>query len=199
MDSEIKMSEAESMQLITSMINKAKNRFNENGFLYLLWGWVVLGCCLAQFIIVQIFDSSQGYLVWILTWVVVIYQIIYLRRRKQKDFVQTYTGEITAYIWIAFVIAIAVSVFVCIQFEQQQLINPVILVLYGIPVFLSGGLLKFSALIYGGIFCWLLAFISPFVNPNYQVLLIGAAITVAWIIPGYLLRYRYLNQMKEGA
>ena len=32
----------QSLQLIEGMINKAKNRFPKNGFLYLLWGWVIM-------------------------------------------------------------------------------------------------------------------------------------------------------------
>lgn len=32
----------DSLQLIDQMINQAKNRFSENGFLYLLWGWLIL-------------------------------------------------------------------------------------------------------------------------------------------------------------
>jgi hypothetical protein len=34
----------DSLHLIESMINKARNRFSENGHLYLLWGWVILVC-----------------------------------------------------------------------------------------------------------------------------------------------------------
>lgn len=40
MQVEKQLSEIESIQLITTMINRAKNRFRENGFLYLPGGWV---------------------------------------------------------------------------------------------------------------------------------------------------------------
>lgn len=39
---EIKMTEKESLELITSMINKAKNKVTESGALYLFWGWLIL-------------------------------------------------------------------------------------------------------------------------------------------------------------
>ena len=38
------LSEKESMELITSMINKARNRFNETGIIYLVYGWVIFIC-----------------------------------------------------------------------------------------------------------------------------------------------------------
>jgi hypothetical protein len=39
---EVPMSETESLRLISSMINKAKNDFSESGTLYLLWGWLTM-------------------------------------------------------------------------------------------------------------------------------------------------------------
>ena len=43
----------ESLAIIESMINKAKNQFSENGHLYLLWGWAVFVCSIAQFILMN--------------------------------------------------------------------------------------------------------------------------------------------------
>ena len=40
----------DSLLLIDSMINQAKNRFSENGFLYLLWGWVIFACAIFHFV-----------------------------------------------------------------------------------------------------------------------------------------------------
>ncbi len=68
----------ESIQLIESMINRAKDRFSENGHLYLLWGWVILICSIVHFILLEFIRYEKHYLIWMLTWVVVIYQIIYL-------------------------------------------------------------------------------------------------------------------------
>lgn len=39
---EVPMSETESLRLISSMINKAKNGFSESGTLYLFWGWLTM-------------------------------------------------------------------------------------------------------------------------------------------------------------
>lgn len=47
---EEKFSPGQSLYVIQSMIEKAKNQFSENGHLYLLWGWVAFSCSLAHFI-----------------------------------------------------------------------------------------------------------------------------------------------------
>ncbi len=194
MEDEKYLTEVESMQLITSMINKAKNRFRENGFLYLLWGWVVLFCCIIQFISQAVFHYSHGYFVWLLTWVVLIYQIFYLRKNKKTMEVRTYADEITGSIWITFVVVLFIGIFICMQYGHPYMSNSFILLFYGIPVFLSGAILKFWPLIFGGIFCWMPAIISPFVPFQYGTLLIAAAVSGAWIVPGYFLRIKYKKE-----
>lgn len=194
MSEEIRMTEKESMELITSMINKAKNRFSENGFLYLIWGWVILICCITQFVADHFFNYANAYYVWFLTWIVVIYQMIYLNKRKKSKKTKTYTDEINSFIWITFFICIMLLFFICIQFEKYEMINPMLLVLYGMPIFLSGIIIKFRPLAIGGICCWILAFISPFIGFEYQLLLIAAAIIAGWIIPGYLLKQKFKKE-----
>lgn len=84
-ENEKDFSPVESLQLITNMINNAKNRFAENGFLYLLWGWVVFICGLIQFILRHFYHYEKSYLVWIAIWPVIIYHFYYVRKRlKQK-------------------------------------------------------------------------------------------------------------------
>lgn len=54
------LTEKESLEIISSMINKAKNSFAERGYLYLLWGWVILGCCITQFVLQHFFNYANA-------------------------------------------------------------------------------------------------------------------------------------------
>jgi len=193
-ENEKQMSEAESLSIISGMINRAKNRFSETGTLYLLWGWVILVCCVAQFVLLQYFNYQKGYQVWFLTWLAVIYQFIYLAKRKNREKVKTYTDEIIGFVWLTFMICGFIMVFILIKQKAYENINPLILVLYGMPTFLSGIILKFRSLIIGGICCWLLALASPFVPFEYHLLLLACAVIAAWIIPGYLLRAKFKKE-----
>lgn len=67
------------------------------------------------------------------------------------------------------------------------------MVLYGIGLFGSGGILEFKPLIYGGIFCWLCAIAGYEVQNSYQLLVLASAVLGGYIIPGYLLK---MNQQK---
>ncbi|CAN5126668.1 hypothetical protein BH11BAC6_BH11BAC6_17480 [soil metagenome] len=74
----------QSLQLIESMINRAKDTFAEDGFMYLLWGWFVLVCSLTQFILIHFFHYPYHYLVWMASWLLLAYQLIYLRRKRRQ-------------------------------------------------------------------------------------------------------------------
>lgn len=189
-EEEQQISERESLALIASMVNKAKNTFSETGKLYIIWGWLIFLCCLVQFLALKIFNKNISY-IWFSTWVLLIYQIFFLRKKRRLRKVRTYTEEINGFVWLVFFICLLILAFIGIQFEQYQMIDPMILVLYGMPTFLSGVILKFRPLIVGGIICWLLAILSTFVNINFQLLLVAAGVAAGWIIPGYILRSRF--------
>lgn len=191
MEQEKQMTESESLELITSMINRAKNRFSENGFQYLLWGWAVLICCMVQFISLKVFDQEKGYMVWLALWLVALFQVYYMIKTKKKKSVRTYTDGLVGFIWISFFVAVMLVIFICVRSGEPQMIYRILLSIYGIPVFLMGGLIKFRPLIVGGICCWILAAISPFVHPDSGVLLIAVAIITAWIVPGYMMGRRH--------
>jgi hypothetical protein len=193
MEKDTGFSHTESLALIESMINRAANRFNEDGFMYLLWGWVVLLCSIAQFILLRL-HFEKHYLVWIVTWAAVIYQIFFLRRKRRRETVRTYTDDIIKYVWITFVVIMFLVGFLVgtIQgHEYYKMIDPLFLAMYGMPTFLSGIILRFKPLILGGICCWLFSVLSTVIPGDFQILLVSAAMIVAWIIPGYLLRLKY--------
>ena len=183
----------DSITLIESMINKARNRFGENGFLYLLWGWVILFCSLGQFVLHYFMHYERHYLIWMTTWLALVVQFIYIYRKRRRKRVSTYTEEILKYVWISFVILMFLLGFIVnTRPAPDDLASTAgLLALYGMPTFLSGIILRFRALIAGGVSCWALSIISGFMSNDYQLLFLAAGVIIAWIIPGYMLRARY--------
>ena len=187
----------DSLQVIHSMIEKAKNQFSENGHLYLLWGWVVFVCSVAQFILLKYVQYEKHYYVWMATWLAVIYQVFYLRRQQKGQRVQTYTDKMMGYIWISFFILMVLVGFSIGEAGKEnyyKLISPVFLAMYGVPTFLCGIFLRFRPLVIGGIGCWALSVIAHFIPADFQLLLLSAAMIIAWIIPGYSLQKKYKQQ-----
>jgi len=184
----------DSLQFIESMINKAQNRFNENGHLYLLWGWVIFACSVLHFILSYWNISKNAQYVWFLTWGALIYQTIYIARKKKRVRVKTYTDEMIGYVWFVFIMLMVLIGFITSKAGAWNIMYPLFLVLYGVPTFLIGVFIKFAPLQIGAASCWILALASTFVPYQFQVLFISLAVISAWVIPGYLLRSRFKNQ-----
>jgi len=197
-NSENDFSPQQSLQLIESMINRAKDKYAEDGSMYLIWGWLVFICSLAQFTLLHFFQYPQHYIVWLATIPAFIYQYIYINKKQKRQTVTTYTDNIIGFVWITFAIVIILLGFL-IGFlttgEYYTHIIHILLAVYGMPVFLTGVIVRFKPLIYGGIACWILCIASTFVTTyDYQFLFIPLAMLLAWIIPGYLLRAKYKSQ-----
>ena len=186
----------DSLLLIDKMINQAKNRFSENGFLYLLWGWLILFCSVGHYIFLKLHLFKHPELIWASCWLAVIFQIIYLVRAKKKEVVKTYSENIISYIWVSFGFCMFVLTFILGKNQGWANLYSLFLMLYGTPTFLSGVVMQFKPLRIGGITCWFLAIVSTFILPIYGLLLLGTAVIVAWSVPGYLLRKKYNQQNK---
>ena len=184
----------ESLTVIQAMINKAKDQFSENGHLYLVWGWAILVCSIGHFVLIRFFNYQYASMIWMLTWVAIIYQTYYLWKQEKRKKVRTYTDHIIGWVWITFVILMFLFGFlfsIALGKQYYQYMNVGFLALYGMPTFLSGITLRFKPLIYGGIACWLLSIIACFTPYQFHLLLLGLAVIIAWIVPGYILKARF--------
>jgi uncharacterized membrane protein YfcA len=130
-------------------------------------------------------------MVWFATWIAVAYQIIYLARQSKKQTVRTYTDEIISYVWIVFGISGGIATFILGRSNSWVSMYPIILMLYGMPTFLSGAIMRFKALMFGAVVCWVLAVVATFVDPLNTLLLLALAVITAWIVPGYILKAKY--------
>ena len=188
----------QSLALIESMINRAKDKFAEDGSMYLFWGWLVFACSLFQFILLHILEYPKHYLVWLATLPAFVYQFFYISKKRRQQTVTTYADYIIGYIWLTFCVVMLLIGFL-IGFltggDYYYHIIPLLLAVYGVPVFLTGIIVRFRPLVTGGIACWVLCIASTFIkNYDYQFLMLPASMLAAWIIPGYRLRAKYESQ-----
>jgi hypothetical protein len=186
----------QSLQIIQSMISKAKCDFEETGVSALLWGSIITFCALITFGNYWWHQDWLNY-VWVLTIAAVAPQIIIsIRESKRKKF-KSRDGVAISGVWISFGIAIFLFSYFTNVYNVPH-VESALLILYGIPTFTTGMMTNFKAMIYGGIICWIIALISMYVAAPYTMLLTAAAATIAWFIPGLILRKRYLQIKKEN-
>lgn len=191
MPEEKELSGRESLDLITKMINKAKDDYIDTGISALLWGSIITLCSVVTFINHYCNIKALDF-IWLLTFLAVIPQIIIaVRERKMKKH-KGYQDDLVSGIWLSY----AVSIFLLsmiISFFNIPYVNSFFLILYGIPTFATGYGRKFRPMIIGGLACWVFAICSLYTSWPYLILYNGAAAQLAWFIPGLILRRRYLQ------
>jgi hypothetical protein len=178
----------DSLLLIQSMIDKTKQVMSDNGIYYLVWGWLTFIACTGQFILKHIYEYPKHYYVW---WLVVpgfIFSIVYGAREGKKQKVKTYVGESIKFLWIGMGIAYFVLSMILSQLGWDKPVFPFFITLYGLGTFISGNIIKFRPLVFGGLCAFILAIASTYASYDYQMLFGSGAILVSYIIPAYILR-----------
>ncbi|MES2681230.1 MAG: hypothetical protein V4635_15150 [Bacteroidota bacterium] len=184
----------ESLQIINSMINTAKNKLADDGFLYIFWGWLVFIAALVNYVSVRL-DSFYGYWVWpVLMPLGGVVSMIYGYRHSKKEKVKTYMDIYLGYSWAAFIIALFITI-LFISVHGMKATYFFLMILYGIATLISGGLLNFKPLIIGSLFSFAFAVISVFAGENEQFLCISGAVLFSYIVPGHLLQSKYKSQV----
>jgi hypothetical protein len=196
MENEKLLSEQESLELITSMINKAKCDYNETGISALMWGSIVTFCSLLTFANYWWQIEWIDY-IWLLTFIAVIPQVfISISDAKKRKF-KGYGDDAMGGIWISFGITIfLLSYFTTVISVAHA--DSLFLIAYGIPTFATGFAKRFTPMIIGGIACWVFCVVNIYMAFPYTMLLVMLAAQLAWFIPGLILRRRYLKLKREN-
>ncbi|MBS1599355.1 MAG: hypothetical protein JST75_14110 [Bacteroidetes bacterium] len=184
------LSPEDSLQLIQSMIDKAKNTVADNSFYFLLWGWLVFSASIIQYILKVVLESPYHYLAWTLMFVGMIVSTLYGVNQHKKRKVRTYVEEVLNYLWIGIFVSYILLGFIFARLGWTNCF-PFYMMMYSIGTFVSGRALKFPPLVWGAIASWILAVISTFTSYDANILLSSLAILVSYIIPGYLLKNKY--------
>jgi hypothetical protein len=180
----------ESIDLIQSMINKTKNAAADSSVFFLLWGWVVFTACLLQYFLKNVLHSQHHYLAWLII-IIAIAGSVYLGKQADKTTkVKTYISESIEHLWMGIGITFFALSFIFAKIGYENASTFYIL-LYGIGCFVTGRLIKFSPLVWGGIGAWILAIISAYLDYDTNILITAVSILISYIIPGYLLRMKY--------
>jgi hypothetical protein len=104
----------------------------------------------------------------------------------RKERVHTYANMLYMWTWIGFMIS--ATVLFIVQAGDMQNVTPYILLLAGFPTFLSGFIIKFKPLIFGGICFWVVALLVHFAGSELAPLGTPVAMLIGYLIPGYMLK-----------
>ena len=188
---EEQLSETESLALIQRMISTVKEELEDDSFYFLIWGWMVFIASVMQYVLMKM-DVSYNYIGWaILMPAGGVITMIYSYQHEKQKRVRTYIDDVMKYVLISFL----VSLFVVLFFMSKLQLNTYLMVLmiYGMWLYVSGSAIKFKPLIIGGIINWILCIVSFFFTFDMQLLILATAVLLGYIIPGHLLKNEFSN------
>ena len=186
---------AESLRIIENMLAQTRNRFYNNGFAFLLWGWLIILACLAAYG-ANIWEHSdlEGW-IWIISIVAgIIVTIIYYGWFANKNRKFTRLDSINGQVWIGYGISYAVLAFMA--GVSHFFMPPFIFCLLGMGMFATGGIYKFWSIYAGAVVFWIGAILCTLLPHNINQYLLSAAIMfLGYLVPGYIL---WLKAKKEA-
>ena len=181
------LSAQESLLVIQTMIAKTKTQLGDNSIYFLLWGWLVFIGCLLQYFLMVVVEYPHHYYAWFIMLIGVVFSIVYSIRYKRQQKVKTYVSDSMGILWTGMSISFLALCFILSQVGWNYAF-PIYILFYATGTYISGGILQFKPLQWGGMACWILAVGASFVSYQNQILFSAAAILVSYLIPGYLLR-----------
>ena len=196
MEDNQKFSAEQSLHLIQSMIEKAKQDVVNNSFYLLLWGWLIFIAALLNFGLMRFTGFEQPYLVWNLVWIGVIASIIKGIKDSKKIVVKTFVGETMKFFGISQAILYTGLAFFFGKYDLWHISFPLYTLVYAVTCFFMGALMQFPLLKWTGLLCLPIMVIAVFVSFEWQLLLLALAILISYIIPGHVLYMKEKIQNK---
>jgi hypothetical protein len=191
MTEEKQLTEKESLELIASMISKAKNSYIESGIGPLVWGILITFCSLVTYFQI-VFHFELAFDIWFISLFALIPQAYFSFRQKKPKTVTSHDESMMNYVWGTFAICIFMLSFYASKTNSSHN-TALYMMVYGIPTFITGGIRKFKPMIFGGLICWACSIASYYTGSANGMLLMALSSLSAWLIPGIILRRRYLK------
>ena len=150
----------------------------------------MLVAALVHYCLLVVYPVELHFIGWPITMTAggIITAISSARRGKTAK-VKTWFDRLMMWLWGGFFVSLLLVLgFMPVLSPAHT--YPIVIVLYGLGTFVTGGMLRFKPLIFGGIANWAIAVCAIMVDFEWQLLLVALAITVSYIIPGHMLKAR---------
>jgi len=193
----------ESLRLIEKYISNYRKNYRSDSFYFLLWGWVITIASLSHFTILRVLLSQAEYdlinMVSALNWslfVIIgfVLQYYHISRMSGDQLKRSHLDKFISTLWQSAGGVILLVALISVKLGEYP--TPFVLSVAGLATFITGRMIRFNPLKFGGIVFFIFAVVAAFVVNEYQLLVNAVAIFLGYIIPGYLLRNtKYVNHV----
>jgi len=180
------LSAQQSLDIITAMISQAKGNVSANSFHFLLWGWTIVIANVGVYIMLRFTNIHNATSIFMITILSAIASFVYGMRQSRNATSKTILDVANMWIWICY--GVICFTFVAFGYKTNWQINPILITVGSIPTFVTGIMLRFKPLMFGGAALWVCGIILFLLPVDLQFLFSAIAVTLGYLVPGYMLR-----------
>ncbi len=185
----------ESLQLIQSVIELRKRKYEENGLMLLFWGTLVTIAGVGQFIMIKMGKAHISGLIWLVTMLPgFIFTFVLKFRNERKKVKALQTPDYLGWIWSFAGVLALINSFVFMQYFAQgvtlMIFTPLILV--GLVSAIN---IKNVLWIVCSLSAMVIAYFTIFIPFLYHSLMSALISLVMFVVPGLSL---YINHKKNS-
>ncbi len=154
---EQKLTEQESILLITEMISRTKRRKLDNGNIMLLWGYLSVAVATLVWVLLACTHNAVWNWLWCLIWIVGgTFTPIMARKQRREEGASTYVDNISNGLWSMIGFMAIISTFICLAFfffgGKCSWSTMIVFALWGVGFAeaVQGIVVKMKALVIGG-------------------------------------------------
>ena len=185
--------ENQSVEVIREMLKVSQKKLKNDGILFIVWGWLMFYNYTSNYLIEKLIFTYRlqrainiiGYLLAILAVAFSIYYIL-----KERKRVQTYIGISLRYVWLSLLVCLSLTNMIMFNILHRaffELQHPVFMLFIAFATVITGGIMRYQLVVFGGIAFGILAYIASYFSLQEQMLFDAAAWLIAFIIPGHIL------------
>lgn len=204
-----KLNEKESLEVITAMIARTKERYMlGDGNIMLLWGYVVVAVSLLVWSLLVITGNHAFNWLWFLIWIIGGTVTPHMAQKKQKDYgVKSYSDRLSSRIWTTVGISSILSTAFCLGFmllagiDTWKMMFAFALIIVPSAEISQGIIINEKSLVAGGwiglvtgIFtlCCIIGHVDLYASWFMPMFIL--AFTGMMIVPGHILNYKARHQ-----
>lgn len=191
--------ENQSLLVIREMIQLSKKKIRNDGILLIVWGYAAsLPSLISYFKKILFLPNRMMFLLKfvdpVLPLLALAFTIYYILNERKK--VTTYIGASLRYVWISLFGCMVLTNLILNNVTHEvnfTLQHPLFMVLTAFAILVTGVILRYKPVIWGGVVFGILAFFASLLPLHDQFLLDGIGWFLALAIPGHIL---YLKRDK---
>ncbi len=178
----------ESLRLIEGMIGQARRSFSRMSFYFLLWGVLLIGAMVATYLLRYNTSGWQYGAPWGVAGVLGgLVSAIHGAREGKREQVSNPMDSTIGWLWGSFVITMLLLIALTVTGRADTTVA--ITMLTGLPTFITGQIMRFRPLQFGGVIFWVVGVAMMLLDSALATLVLYCtAMVLGYILPGILLK-----------